>query len=58
MEYKGLMNTNSVTWSIDMDNMDEGGTLEIAEQQDRKSGCLNSVELSHPYAWKVMWERN
>lgn len=63
MKYKELVNTNSATRHIDMDNVNERGTLEVVEQQDRKSGSLkvwilDTVMLSHPYAWKVTWERN
>lgn len=50
MEYKELTHTNSAIWNIDMDNVDGGHTLEMAEQQDKKSGSLNPVELRHPYA--------
>lgn len=53
-----MIHINSTIWNIDTEKVDEGCTLEMTEQQDKKSGSLNTVELSHPYAWKVMWERN
>lgn len=37
MECKELIHTHSATWNIDMDNVDGGHTLEMAEQQDKKN---------------------
>ena len=55
MEYIELINTNSATWNIVMDHVGEGCSLEMAEQQGRR---LDTVALSHPYAWEMVWERN